>query len=477
LPAPTFEEGDKVFLLRANLRTKRPSRKLDHIKVGPFKVKRKISEVNYELALPKTMQIHPVFHVALLEPAPESAALDKQTKVTSDQEYEVEKILDYQEIGGKPRYLVKWENYSDAENTWEPKGNLTKNCSDLLEEFHRQNPTAGKRTSSSATPTKNQENPSQTESQQVQRILMTQMDLSYAQPRDSPTPTPESQQVPFETDHAFDHPTPPTETVTDPHAPKPQQASSAGRGGPRGRLSTVPESPPYGDRSSPLEESQKWDSQAWDKYMEEVEEELQASTQRLYPKSGENDSSTEEDTDDDEMIATATILEELRMNKKADAKALEDLEESQRINAMTPENIRREMELNPQSFTESDKLQLRAFSMHSEQRGEDSKEGSTRHSELEDLQRAQGVDMTTPPRETLEASLCRRSTCDDLRGMVSRKRKHWHLETGAVHSLNPRDGKESENYGYRDEAEERGTKCYKQSHDEDDRGEVMLDGE
>jgi hypothetical protein len=227
LPAPTFREGDKVFLLRANLRTKRPSRKLDHVKVGPFKVKRKISEVNYELALPKTMRIHPVFHVALLEPAPDSAPLDRQTKVTSDEEYEVEKILDYQEIGGKPHYLVKWENYSDAENTWEPKRNLTKNCSDLLEEFHRQNPLAGKRTSSKkdspATLTRdqqtNQENPSQ-ESQQVQRILATQRDPSW-------TPTPSSltlgsQQVLSETDHASDRPTPPTETVTDPREPEPQ---------------------------------------------------------------------------------------------------------------------------------------------------------------------------------------------------------------------------------------------------------------
>ena len=36
----TFKKGDKVFLLRKNLVSKRPSRKLDHVKYGPFKVKK-----------------------------------------------------------------------------------------------------------------------------------------------------------------------------------------------------------------------------------------------------------------------------------------------------------------------------------------------------------------------------------------------------------------------------------------------------
>src|SRR5579871_4577319 len=206
LSAPTIREGDKVFLQRANLRTTRPSRKLDHVKVGPFKVKRKISEVNYELDLPKSMKIHPVFHVALLEPAPESAPLDRST-ATEDKEYQVEKVLDYQTIRGKPYYLVKWQDYSDAENTWEPKKNLTKNCSDLIQEFHRQNPAIGAKTSStgdlpSATPTKDQE-PDQW--QQVQRILMIQKD-QQSQNQIQDAPTLQSTTVPFGTLSSHDDP-------------------------------------------------------------------------------------------------------------------------------------------------------------------------------------------------------------------------------------------------------------------------------
>ena len=44
----------------------------------------------------------------------------------SDEEYEVERILDRRiEKGGYTEYLVKWKNYEDpAENTWEPVDNL-----------------------------------------------------------------------------------------------------------------------------------------------------------------------------------------------------------------------------------------------------------------------------------------------------------------------------------------------------------------
>jgi hypothetical protein len=69
---PTFQEGDKVYLLRKNFKTQRPSDKLDFKKLGPFAIKKVIEPVNYELKLPKTMEMHPVFHISLLEPAPEN---------------------------------------------------------------------------------------------------------------------------------------------------------------------------------------------------------------------------------------------------------------------------------------------------------------------------------------------------------------------------------------------------------------------
>jgi Integrase zinc binding domain len=67
-PAPRFEVCDTVWLRASNIRSERPSRKLNHRRLGPFPFKRFISSHAYELELPRTMRIHPVFSVALLDP-------------------------------------------------------------------------------------------------------------------------------------------------------------------------------------------------------------------------------------------------------------------------------------------------------------------------------------------------------------------------------------------------------------------------
>jgi hypothetical protein len=64
-----FRKGDLVYLLRRNIKTIRPSDKLDYKKFGPFKVKRNIKDINYELYLLLTIRIYPIFHIFLLESA------------------------------------------------------------------------------------------------------------------------------------------------------------------------------------------------------------------------------------------------------------------------------------------------------------------------------------------------------------------------------------------------------------------------
>ena len=65
---PDLKEGDKVYLLIKNFESKRPSKKLDYIRIGPFKIISKVTEVSYRLDLLLRMKIHPVHHVAMLEP-------------------------------------------------------------------------------------------------------------------------------------------------------------------------------------------------------------------------------------------------------------------------------------------------------------------------------------------------------------------------------------------------------------------------
>ena len=60
--------GDKVWLLYKNILSRRLSKKLNYIKLGPFKIKKKITEVNYKLDLLAKIKIYLVQHIAMLKP-------------------------------------------------------------------------------------------------------------------------------------------------------------------------------------------------------------------------------------------------------------------------------------------------------------------------------------------------------------------------------------------------------------------------
>lgn len=65
--APDYQPGDLVYLEATNLRSDRPSKKLDDHCFGSFKVLKKVGEHAYKLDLPRTWKrIHPVFHTTLL---------------------------------------------------------------------------------------------------------------------------------------------------------------------------------------------------------------------------------------------------------------------------------------------------------------------------------------------------------------------------------------------------------------------------
>jgi hypothetical protein len=142
IEGPTFGEGDKVYLWRRNIKTRRPNSKLDFLKIGPYEVKAKKGPVNYELRLPSQMRIHPVFHVSLLEPADPETPVDTQVKIhpeSQETEFEVEKVLDAARKGQQWKYLIKWKNYPETENSWEPIENL-RNSREALEDFAQEKP-------------------------------------------------------------------------------------------------------------------------------------------------------------------------------------------------------------------------------------------------------------------------------------------------------------------------------------------------
>jgi len=53
-----LKEGDKVWLLYKNFKSRQLSKKLDYVKIGLFKIIKKISEVIYRLDLPVKIKIY-----------------------------------------------------------------------------------------------------------------------------------------------------------------------------------------------------------------------------------------------------------------------------------------------------------------------------------------------------------------------------------------------------------------------------------
>ena len=113
--------------------------------IGPFKILKRIGKVAYLLELPASMQVHPVFHVSLLQadkPRPEEMrANDPWEAVNPDRpevpEYEVEHLLDSRGSGNNEEFLVKWKGFPEEEATWEPVEHL-ENSKDLIRAFKTQ---------------------------------------------------------------------------------------------------------------------------------------------------------------------------------------------------------------------------------------------------------------------------------------------------------------------------------------------------
>jgi hypothetical protein len=141
---PQLKGGDKVYLLTKNLRSKRLSKGLNHVKVRLFLILNQKGPVTYTLNLPSDAKVHLQFYVSLLEPADPLTLLQKtfHFQTEEDNTFEVKAIQGHCEAGSFPNYykdieyLVKWKDYPTSDNTWEPENNLV-NCKQMLKAYKK----------------------------------------------------------------------------------------------------------------------------------------------------------------------------------------------------------------------------------------------------------------------------------------------------------------------------------------------------
>ena len=107
-----FVKGDKVWLEARNLKCLIVNPKFAPKRKGPFTITKVLSPIVYQLHLPKTWKIHPVFHASLLSPYRENEIHGKNFPapppdlIDGEEEYEIEKIICHRGAPSSRSFLI-----------------------------------------------------------------------------------------------------------------------------------------------------------------------------------------------------------------------------------------------------------------------------------------------------------------------------------------------------------------------------------
>jgi hypothetical protein len=141
--------GDSVWLSTKNLKTDRPSKKLDYKMIGPFKITKAFGNA-YTLDLPAHMKIHPTFHVSLLRKDPADPLPGQHQdpppliKIDGHDEYEVDDILAARLVGRAKRlqFKVKWKGHPPDRAWYNADDGEFDQSQAIVDDFYRRNPRA-----------------------------------------------------------------------------------------------------------------------------------------------------------------------------------------------------------------------------------------------------------------------------------------------------------------------------------------------
>jgi Chromo (CHRromatin Organisation MOdifier) domain len=148
--APNYKPGDLVWLSTQDLHMERPSRKLMERQVGPYPITKILSKNAVQLKLPPSFKIRPEINITCLRPYKPPTIPGQQVtpqppiEVEGVPEYIVEEILDSRLRRNKLEFLVKWEEYTDENNSWEPEDNC-RNARKAIHDFYNKYPNAPRR--------------------------------------------------------------------------------------------------------------------------------------------------------------------------------------------------------------------------------------------------------------------------------------------------------------------------------------------
>ncbi|KAJ8502741.1 hypothetical protein ONZ45_g11483 [Pleurotus djamor] len=145
LPAPDFKPDQLVWLLRRNIKTTRPSDKLDHRRLGPYPILSKVHQSAYLLDLPRNLsRLYPVFNVSLLEPYKDPSLFhthaDPEPFTLAETPLSIDSFLECRKIGHRYEYLVRWKDQPDSEDSWVPLSDIPTSLNEALDRFHRRHP-------------------------------------------------------------------------------------------------------------------------------------------------------------------------------------------------------------------------------------------------------------------------------------------------------------------------------------------------
>jgi Chromo (CHRromatin Organisation MOdifier) domain len=141
--APNYKPGNLIWLSTKDLQTQWPSRKLIEKQIGPYPITKIINQNAVKLKLPPSFKIWPEINITCIRPYKLPTIPGQQVtpqppiKVEGIPEYIVKEILDSWLWQNKLEFLVKWEGYTDKNNSWESETNCRNSCDAIHNFYHK----------------------------------------------------------------------------------------------------------------------------------------------------------------------------------------------------------------------------------------------------------------------------------------------------------------------------------------------------